>query len=80
MPVFPHWEFRAGEEVVTLKAGGVFMYVATHGKDDSVFLVVSPVTYKRRCKRMSTAIQLIYKSEIVEMADHDVQVPADGNL
>ena len=56
------------------------MYVATHGKDDSVFLVVSPVTYKRRGKRMSTAILLIYKSEIVEMADHDVQVPADGNL
>ena len=29
---------------------------------------------------MNRAILSIYKSEIVEMANHDVQVPADGNL
>ena len=29
---------------------------------------------------MNTATLLIYKSEIDEMADHDVQVPADGNF
>ena len=35
MYVFPHYEFKAGEHVFTfnLKAGGVFIDVAMHGKD-----------------------------------------------
>ena len=40
----------------------------------------APLTYKRRCESMNSAILSICQSGIVEMANHYVQLPADGNL